>query len=557
MEHILRNSILQTIGKVYEQAENSKLNPEFFNSIEQELEILSHYFDVSHSQALFTAIIFTLNYKNNSVTLSDLFEYFDCNPIKLLEYSDDFDRLEIKGFVEKKKARRQRFSSESSESFLIATKLSKAILKNEEVPELENKSEIDVFVILEKLYDLAQERSNEEIGTYNLLDNVKELITGNLHIPLINRIYQLSLPEVPNYIYLYVIWKTIVGRESLNISSILDEVFENKSAQITYTQKFLSERNPLIKENLIEIEESHFYNDSLVKLSPLSFQILEECDIKIILNKKKRNNIINPSDITKKPLYFDKNEMEQLYVLKDLLDEEKFKLTQTRLEEKGHSKGITALLHGVPGTGKTEFVMQIAKFTNREVMKVEISQSKSMWYGESEKLIKRIFSDYKSYAKDCELTPILLFNEADALISKRKDIGNSNTSQTENAIQNIILEEIENFDGILIATTNLVKNLDSAFERRFLFKIPFYKPSKESRAKIWKHKLSHLDEKDCEILAEKYSFSGGQIDNIVRKSEIQEVIYGKITNFEDVVSFCEEESLTVKKSTIGFTPGQT
>lgn len=72
--------------------------------------------------------------------------------------------------------------------------------------------------------------------------------------------------------------------------------------------------------------------------------------------------------------------------------------------------------------------------------------------------------------------PVLLFNEADAIISKRKDVGRSNVAQTENAMQNIILEELENFEGIFIATTNLVSHLITAFERRFLFKIEFRKP---------------------------------------------------------------------------------
>jgi SpoVK/Ycf46/Vps4 family AAA+-type ATPase len=124
--------------------------------------------------------------------------------------------------------------------------------------------------------------------------------------------------------------------------------------------------------------------------------------------------------------------------------------------------------------------------TNREIMKVEISQSKSMWFGESEKIIKRIFTDYKAFAKESKQTPILLFNEADAILSKRNAAGSSNVAQTENAIQNILLEEFENFEGILIATTNLASNLDTAFERRFLYKVQFQKPSVNIRAKIWK-----------------------------------------------------------------------
>src|SRR5690606_29460031 len=100
-----------------------------------------------------------------------------------------------------------------------------------------------------------------------------------------------------------------------------------------------------------------------------------------------------------------------------------------------------------------------------------------------------------------EHAPILFFNEADALISKRKDVGISATGETENRIQNILLEELENFRGILIATTNLVNNLDSAFDRRFLFKVEFQQPDLEVRSKIWKQKLPHLSSEDSSLLA--------------------------------------------------------
>lgn len=175
-----------------------------------------------------------------------------------------------------------------------------------------------------------------------------------------------------------------------------------------------------------------------------------------------------------------------------------------------------------------------------------------MWFGGSEKAIKRIFTDYKAFSKECDRTPILLFNEADAIISKRKETGSSNTSQTENAMQNILLEELENFEGILIATTNLANNLDSAFERRFLFKILFQKPKTQVRAEIWKSKLPFLHINDCYLLAEKFDFSGGQIDNILRKNEIHEIIHGEKVSLENLMVLCSEEIITNQTSQIGF-----
>jgi SpoVK/Ycf46/Vps4 family AAA+-type ATPase len=215
---------------------------------------------------------------------------------------------------------------------------------------------------------------------------------------------------------------------------------------------------------------------------------------------------------------------------------------------------MVVLLHGLPGTGKTETVYQLAKQTQRNIYKVDISETKSMWFGESQKLIKKVFNDYHQMMKTESDCPILLFNEADGIISKRKELGNSNTAETENAIQNIILEEMENFEGILFATTNLVKNMDAAFERRFLFKLQFDQPSLENAAKIWKNKLPFLTEDEARRLAERFPFSGGEIENITRKCVMNDLLTGSEIRFQQVVEFCKQEKWTDKKNVnkIGF-----
>jgi SpoVK/Ycf46/Vps4 family AAA+-type ATPase len=179
----------------------------------------------------------------------------------------------------------------------------------------------------------------------------------------------------------------------------------------------------------------------------------------------------------------------------------------------------------------------------------DISESKSAWFGESEKRIKAIFTEYKSLVKICERIPILLFNEADAIISKRKEIFFSSVAQTENAMQNILLDELENFEGIFIATTNLIKNLDSAFDRRFLFKIEFSNPDVTTKARIWKLKMPDLSEDDCLALASRFNFSGGQIDNIARKYEIHGLLNGVKMNFQEIINYCNTEIL-VKSNTV-------
>ena len=121
-------------------------------------------------------------------------------------------------------------------------------------------------------------------------------------------------------------------------------------------------------------------------------------------------------------------------------------------------------------------------------------------------------------------------------------------------MQNIILQEVENLEGILIATTNLTSNLDDAFDRRFLFKVEFKKPEVDVKAKIWTSLLNNLSEKDAHILAERYDFSGGQIENIARKRAIDYVLNGKFSTLQEIETYCKAEMLDRKgcRARIGF-----
>ncbi|MCL2512220.1 MAG: ATP-binding protein, partial [Bacteroidales bacterium] len=213
------------------------------------------------------------------------------------------------------------------------------------------------------------------------------------------------------------------------------------------------------------------------------------------------------------------------------------------LGKNGMRKGFASIFYGAPGTGKTETVYQIAHATGRDIMMVDISDTKSCWFGESEKKIKEVFEKYRTLVKTSEIAPILLFNEADAVIGKRKDSTGGSVAQTENAIQNIILQEMENLDGIMIATTNLTQNLDKAFERRFLYKIEFEKPDTDAKDKIWQSMLPALTQEESKTLAKEYDFSGGQIENIVRKHTVDTILNGTKPSFETVQNYCKTEFL--------------
>lgn len=208
---------------------------------------------------------------------------------------------------------------------------------------------------------------------------------------------------------------------------------------------------------------------------------------------------------------------------------------------------FNCLFFGAPGTGKTETAFQIARISGRDILPIDISATKSCWFGESEKTIRRVFIEYQHKVKRAEKNnlpvPILLLNEADAIINKRKDTFTSGVAQTENAIQNIILEELEKLNGIMIATTNLIENIDKAFERRFIYKIEFQKPGIEIRQLIWKSLIPELSENESFELAASFELSGGQMENVARRHTINGILSGNACNLDDLVSYCNEESV--------------
>lgn len=187
-------------------------------------------------------------------------------------------------------------------------------------------------------------------------------------------------------------------------------------------------------------------------------------------------------------------------------------------------------------------------------MMLDLSQTKSMWFGESEKQVQRIFDDYKKLLKASAIEPILFINEADGFFSKRMSLDSTSRSigQTMNTMQNIMLQALENFEGILIATTNLIGNLDSAFERRFLFKIEFQKPDSYIRTQIWKSRLPELTVKQTQLLGERYELSGGQIDNMIRQLVLRKVIDPRLDTFTVLSENCSKETGFSKRKTIGF-----
>jgi len=538
---IKKEAIFAAINTVYLQSEGKIPNKELYATLKKELAILTDYTNLSTEEAYIFAVIFYVNLMGESSNINDLCKYFKTNTFSLLEVVDAIQLLCEKGIVKTKKYRPRHDNLLFNSSYSISKNISFNLLKGKEFPLIEGKKIVTEIELIEAFNTIGQQCIDGEIQALELEDAVNDLLLNYPHFEATKFVKEYKLAHEEILVLYYVIWNTLCGQNGIDMDNLCGSIFKSRSQQVLFTQSMVQGSNPLMKHELMEYVSTGFMNNFEASPSRKTADKLAEFDIIIKMPTSRRATVIDPKLIIEKTLFYSEKEKQQMEAVHSILKEENYTQLIDRMQSKGMPQGVNVLLFGAPGTGKTESVLQLAKQSGREIVKVDISNTKSMWFGESEKIIKRIFNDYREYAKRCSIAPILFFNEADAVLSKRSSNGANNTQQTENAIQNILLDELENFEGIFMATTNLMNNLDKAFERRFLYKVEFMVPTSYQRASIWQSKFSTLSFDACENLAYNYELSGGQIDNIYRKSEINYILNNEEVTLSMLTQFCEEE----------------
>ena len=546
------NNIILALETIYKTAEKSELKLDVFATLPVEIKRVCDYFEVNTIEAILLATCFVKSCFN-VVELPEIIKHFGLENHSFLIYLENFNLLTFKSIVIKTENRN------SENNYKLSQHIYDYILAQKSIPKelLEVKIKENTFSeFLSDMDILSNLKDDEKINYYYFIQKLKDLLNANIHFKLTEFAIK-NLELVDSFVFFDTILDAMnCGENDFNTSlqSTVDDFYERKRDSFKYINNFLEEKTTLNLLDLIEKDSNSFSNRHRIQLTQKAVFMLKEWEgISLEFVEKKDKRLIYHDQIQKRNLFYNSGEELQLEPIKKSFSNTAFTILQSRLKSKNMSAGITVLLYGSPGTGKTETVYQLAKKHNRPIFKVEISETKSMWFGEIQKLVKKIFTDYYNFKKTQKICPILLFNESDAIIGKRKSAGSSSVSDTENAIQNVLLEELENFDGILFATSNLVANLDSAFEHRFLFKVKYENPSTENAAKIWRSKLPILSENEALQLASQFSNSGGEMENIARKSIMDEIVFGTKPNFERILSFCENEKWNSKpKNTIGF-----
>jgi SpoVK/Ycf46/Vps4 family AAA+-type ATPase len=420
--------------------------------------------------------------------------------------------------------------------------------------------------LYQKISSVKQSTTQNAVGVHRLqtklqlLENrINERLKATKNEIVIETLFkEHSLDAKEQIIFLALLKEEYSGEfETLREMNTLIGLVSFDEYERIKNRAILEEGSKLIESGVVDYDEmftafggvtrSFYINEDILqkimhpgkehgKKIKLDMLIAEQDIFELIEPKTNLNDVVMPSKV--------KDTLESVLKQMD-------KTVINRLKEwgiKDKKKGIDAkiILYGPPGTGKTMTALSLAKSLKKQVLNFDCSKILSKYVGESEKNVRRIFDTYKELCVKTKTEPLLLLNEADQFLSSRSSEGGASADKMHNQMQNIFLEQIERFEGLLVATTNMLENIDPAFSRRFDYKIEFEKPNLKQRVKLWQQALpeSAVYEENFDINAlASYPLTGGQIQIALKNTALKVAVKQEpIFTMEDFKSVIQRET---------------
>ncbi|WP_300796833.1 ATP-binding protein [Helicobacter sp. UBA3407] len=401
----------------------------------------------------------------------------------------------------------------------------------------------DQFLSIELLHSLSPHKKdhytspllNKGMQKFKLLqqriDERLELTKEKLSLEILFKEYNLNAQE--KIIFIALLREEYLGKESegRELNTLINLISMNDYERMK-NRTFLDDRSRLVEKGLVDYDEilspfgginrTFFIPDAILKriTHPQNYDKKERISLKSLVLEQEIFEFLHPK-IPLSEVVLSPSTQSTLETLLKQMDSKVLQyLKDWGIKDKKRGIDAKIIFYGAAGTGKTLTALALAKSLKKPILSFDCSKILSMYVGESEKNVRKIFESYKELCSKSKQTPILLLDEADQFLSTRTTNG-SGADKMHNQMQNIFLEQIERFDGILIATTNLLETLDTAFSRRFNYKIEFKKPNFEERIRLWEKLLpknAPFEENfNLKKLAE-FNLSGGQIALIVKNT---------------------------------------
>ncbi len=547
-------SLLDKLEQLIQLARGCRFEDKFFKRHKSLIESTAADLELTPEETVMLCPF--ISDSESTVNTREMTDYFTCSPITIMRKTENLKTLTHRRYIRKRGC----FHG-SGPAYQLSEKAKAAFCNNQSLP-IVNTANLTAEEFMKRFTALVREAGrNGQIDEDELLYETIELLNNNPQLVIARSINGLRINQFDK-LYLLYFCKRLVVDQQIRVPLGQLEFLSTDDIDDEFPILMNNGNHPFIKEGILTLTgQDDFLSNNIFQLTDKARKLfLSEYDI--IANEEEEDdehiNILHCNDINPKSLFYCAEDQGQIDTLQHLLEDEQLQAIRERLEKANLRKGFNCLFYGGPGTGKTETALQLARMTGRDIMQVDISSIRDKWYGETEKIVKSIFESYAAHVKKSKHIPILLINEADAVLSVRTNLGGNNPTleKTENAIQNILLQAMEDIDGIMIATTNLTCNLDSAFDRRFLYKVEFHQPSVEAKTHIWQSFIPGLADADANVLARSYNFSGGQIENIARKVMVDHLLFGGTPDLNHIEELCSKEQIagrnTNSRRPIGF-----
>ena len=509
---------------------------------EAAIAYLQERLNLSRIQVLIlTAVLYySAKHSGRKCNMDDLANLLHMHPLRVLQLRDEFCVLDELGYIvnyQNKDGWSLSMVGEALESLAMDIPFDPQILKLE--------SNFDFLCKANRF--IKEGHRYDEDGT--IAKNINRLMKQNQHLALVQNLQNIK-DEADMWFMLLMMTTLAIEEDSYVNARDLAQMLSERTIRIILKQ-IMDNKHTFAKQGYIElrnqagqVQQGEWVLSQEGWLAMLGNQ--EEVESIVPIEEDENINMLTSyKQLAQRPLYFSDKTEEQVQTLTNLLHEEQLAKVRQALKTHNMPLGFCCLFYGAPGTGKTELVQQLAIATQRDLFQVNIATLRDKYVGESEKQLKRIFDKYRSLVRTQEHAPILFFNEADAIFGNRMENTQRSVDKMENALQNIILQEMEVLDGIMICTTNLTSCLDKAFDRRFIYKVEFEKPTNQARKLIWQSMLSSLNDEQATELANRFDFSGGQIQNISRKQVINAIFSGKDElDYDQIKLDCQNESIS-------------
>lgn len=509
------HNVLEAFEYIAELAEDSNLDADFMQKATPHIQYAAKRLKLSDKQVILLAL-FVEHSNRDRIQLSDLANYTGCRTTRIIAMTSDLAHLEKLHYI--------RVRRRHDELYRVPHEALYALRKNKPY-QREQVTVADTLSFFNQFNRLMDEREDDELTYDDLKSDVIDMLKTIRHSHFAQALNRELYDKDDKLLFVFMAHLFIENADDSIGFHDTDQLYD-KGTPDRYKKELRNHTSSLFQADFIEnvndagmICPDHFKLTDKAKDEVLS-------EINLCRTGQSKKSLIKHGDLPEKHLIYNASEKKQIEELAAILSQERFNEVQTRLREAGMRPGFCCLFYGAPGTGKTETVYQLARQTGRDILRVDVDKIKSCWIGESEKNIKKLFDSYRNLCSDTALAPILLFNEADAVLGVRQEGAAKAVDKMENSLQNIILQEMETLEGIMIATTNLTANLDKAFERRFLYKVKYERPTDEARAQIWQTMLPGLKPEDAHTLSTEFDLSGGEIENIVRKHTVNAILSG-------------------------------